>query len=262
MTQPAAPSLPIRVPLSVRLGRLLDEEILGRIPMAPARLAPGPGTVSLCFDDFPRSAWQVAGPLLAALGVKATYYVSGGLLGQCPDGLPLCTEEDVVAAFAAGHEIGCHTYAHCCATRTPIEAFAASLARNDAFLRARLPGWSAQSFAYPYGRTTLAARRAVSARFGFGRATLRGLNGRRVDRSMLRAVGLERCRGRVDVEAMIDEAARTGAWLILYTHDVVEQPSPFGCSPGELERVLRRALAAGLAVRPVGAMVEQLESPR
>lgn len=262
MAQSADLAAPIRVPLSARLSRLLGENIVGRIPVAPARLAPGPATLSLCFDDFPRSAWQVAGPLLAALGVQASYYVSGGLLGQSPDGLPLCTEEDVVAAFAAGHEIGCHTHMHCNARQTPIEAFVASLTRNDAFLRARLPGWSARSFAYPYGRTTLAARRAVAARFGFGRSTLRGLNGARLDRTMLRSVGLERCRGRVDVEAMIDEAARKGAWLILYTHDVVEQPSPFGCSPDELDRVLRRALAAGMAVRPVGAMVERLEPAR
>lgn len=262
MTQSAALAVPIRSPFTVRLRRLLDDEILGRIPVAPARLAPGPATISLCFDDFPRSAWQVAGPLLEALGVKASYYVSGGLIGQSPEGLPLCTEEDVVAAFAAGHEIGCHTYTHCRATETPVEAFTASLARNDVVLRDLLPGWSARSFAFPYGGTTLGARRAVAARFGFGRSTRRGLNGRMVDRSMLRAVGLEACRGRVDVEAMIDEAARKGAWLILYTHDVAERPSPFGCSPGELERVLRRALAAGMTALPVGAMVERLEPRR
>jgi hypothetical protein len=61
---------------------------------------------------------------------------------------------------------------------------------------------------------------------------------------------------------MIDDAARRGAWLILYTHDVAERPSPFGCSPGELERVLRRAQAAGMAMLPVGAMVERLEPRR
>lgn len=262
MTQSAAPALPIRAPLTARLRRVFDEEIAGRIKVAPARLAPGPATVSLCFDDFPRSAWQVAGPLLEALGVKASYYVSGGLLGQSPEGLPLCTGEDVEAAFAAGHEIGCHTYMHCRATETPAEAFAASLARNDAVLRDLLPGWSARSFAYPYGSTTLGARRAVAARFGFGRATRCGLNGRSLDRSMLRAVGLEGFRGRVDVEAMIDAAARKGAWLIFYTHDVAARPSPFGCSPAELERVLRCALAAGMTPLPVGAMVERLEPRR
>ncbi len=262
MTPSAAPAPPVRAPFVARLRRLLDDEIVGRIPLAPARLSPGPATVSLCFDDFPRSAWQVAGPLLEALGVKASYYVSGGLIGQSPEGLPLCTEADVVAAFAAGHEIGCHTYTHGRATETPVAAFTASLARNDAVLRDLLPGWSARSFAFPYGDTTLGARRAVAARFGFGRSTRSGLNGRMVDRSMLRAVALEAWRGRVDVEAMIDEAARKGAWLIFYTHDVAPQPSPFGCSPSELERVLRRALAAGMTALPVGAMVERLEPRR
>ena len=34
---------------------------------------------SLSFDDFPATAWTEAGPVLAAHGVRATYYVCGGL---------------------------------------------------------------------------------------------------------------------------------------------------------------------------------------
>jgi hypothetical protein len=42
------------------------------------------------------------------------------------------------------------------------------------------------------------------------------------------------------IERAFDEAAATGGWLIFYGHEVVEAPSPYGCTP----RMLRDALEA------------------
>ena len=38
-------------------------------------------------------------------------------------------------------------------------------------------------------------------------------------------------------------AKRRRAWLILYTHDVREDPSPWGCTPAALARLIDRARA-------------------
>ena len=38
------------------------------------------------------------------------------------------------------------------------------------------------------------------------------------------------------------------AWLILYTHDVAEEPSQWGCTTGALERLIDRAKADGFDV--------------
>ena len=42
----------------------------------------------------------------------------------------------------------------------------------------------------------------------------------------------------------LEAAVRRRAWLILYTHDVTEQPSPWGCTPQSLERLAEAAARA------------------
>jgi hypothetical protein len=37
---------------------------------------------------------------------------------------------------------------------------------------------------------------------------------------------------------LFEDNARCGGWLILYTHDVAEEPSAFGCTPGDFERLV------------------------
>jgi peptidoglycan/xylan/chitin deacetylase (PgdA/CDA1 family) len=56
-------------------------------------------------------------------------------------------------------------------------------------------------------------------------------------------VGIEGTDGEAIARAWIDRAAARRAWLIVYTHDVVESPSPFGCTPGALARLIDHALA-------------------
>ena len=213
------------------------------------------GVLSVAFDDFPKTAWEAGGPLLRELGVKGTYYVSGSLCGTRHDSLQAYDVDDLEAACEAGHEIGCHTYGHLHAASHAVEEYLSSIDRNAAFLAERLPGWRAGSFAYPYGSAPSRFRRALASRFGACRSTMAGVNHGYVDLSLLRAVGLERCRGnRLDVPRLIEVTARERAWLIIYTHDVCEHHSDYGCSPAELERTIRMAVAAGLDVQPVGAV--------
>ena len=49
--------------------------------VSPARLSLFRGVLTITFDDFPRSSWQMAGPVLAEHGAKATYFVSGQRVG-------------------------------------------------------------------------------------------------------------------------------------------------------------------------------------
>jgi peptidoglycan/xylan/chitin deacetylase (PgdA/CDA1 family) len=251
------PSDPLAVTRAVagRIARKLSDAAARRIVLNGARGELQRGVLSVAFDDFPKTAWEAGGPLLRELGVKATYYVSGSLCGRRHEGLQAYDEDDLEAAREAGHEIGCHTYGHLHAASHAVEEYLSSIDRNAAFLAERVPGWRAGSFAYPYGSAPSRFRRALASRFGACRSTVAGINHRRVDLSLLRAVGLERCRGsRVDVPRLIEMAARERAWLIIYTHDVCEHHSDYGCSPAELERTIRMAVAAGLDVQPVGAV--------
>lgn len=63
------------------------------------------------------------------------------------------------------------------------------------------------------------------------------------------------------VDHRLDALNRAGddAWLILYTHDVQPQPSPFGCTPALPERCSQRARTQGWAIETVGAVAAPLD---
>ena len=219
-----------------RAGRYLD--------VRPATVQPARGILSLSFDDIPASAWTEAGPILADHGVKATYYVCGGLAGGRNLDLPQFEIEHLQALQHAGHEVGCHTYEHVSTLTLSRGELDASLARNAAWVAERLDGYQMQSFAYPFGDCALGSKAIVDMRFLCGRGVRDGVNAGRVDRNLLQAIGLESRRlPGYDLEKMVEETAANRGWLIAYGHDVSDAPTPYGCRPEAIDRLIRLALA-------------------
>jgi peptidoglycan/xylan/chitin deacetylase (PgdA/CDA1 family) len=62
------------------------------------------------------------------------------------------------------------------------------------------------------------------------------------------AVGIEGENGEAVANAWLDKAKARKAWLILYTHDVADEPSQWGCTTSALERLIDRAVAEGFDV--------------
>lgn len=229
-----------------RAARHLDVEA---VQIAPAR-----GIFSLSFDDFPATAWTEAGPILAEHGVKATYYVCGGLAGGRNMDRDQYRVEHLQALHAAGHEIGCHTYGHTSALRMSREALRLSLDANAAWVAERLDGYRMTTFAWPFGDCSVEAKRYVRGRFDLARGVQDGVNAGRADRGLIRSIGLESRRlPGYDLEALMAETAERRGWLTAYGHDVSDDPTDYGCTPDDLDRVLRLAKAAGLEVLPVAA---------
>lgn len=228
-----------------RAARYLDVEA--------AAIAPPRGVFSLSFDDFPASAWTEAGPVLAAHGVRATYYVCGGLA----DGVNMDRDQFQVphlqALYAAGHEVGCHTFGHTSALRMDAEALRLSLDANAAWVAKRLDGHRMTTFAWPFGDATVSAKRIIRQRFAMARGVRDGVNAGRQDRALIKSIGLESRRlPGYDLEGLMAEAAMANGWLTAYGHDVSDRPTDYGCTPDDLDRVLRLARAAGLDIMPVG----------
>lgn len=218
---------------------------------APAAVSLDRGLLSLSFDDVPAAACRAGAAVLEAHGVRATFFVCMGLMGRAFEGAPQFEAGDLERLHAAGHEIGCHTHGHESALSTPPAAFAEALDRNAAALTATL-GQPPTAFAYPYGHVSAAAKRLAAERFAFARSVAKGLNRGPVDRARLAAHGFERRRG-LDVDRLLKRAAEERAWLILYSHDVAEDPTPYGCRPRDLARLIEAAGRAGLDVAPVTA---------
>lgn len=220
-----------------------------RLPVKPARARRRRGAVTICFDDVPKGACSLGASILEDHGCRGTYFVAGGLCGQRIGGVAMFDDDDLQTLHERGHEIGCHTFGHESVLRLGRDGLRSSLDRNAGWLRDRLGDVRMASFAYPYGHMSLPAKRVCSGRFAACRSVAGALNGDCLDLAALEAIGLERRRdGDYDPPRLIERAALERAWLILYSHDVADRPSDYGCRPSDLDRILGLAKAAGLDV--------------
>jgi hypothetical protein len=78
-----------------------------------------------------------------------------------------------------------------------------------------------------------------------------------VDLQFLRAIPLiDRQIDRDGIERAFDRVQTNNGWLIFYTHDVAEKPSPYGCSPRLIEHALKTASKRKI---PILNMAEALQ---
>lgn len=208
--------------------------------------------VSFTFDDFPRSALSEGGRRLAERGWAGTYFTAGGFCGRRVDGLDYFDRDDLVEAAEAGHEIGCHTFGHLRLPDTPAVEIEADLQRNAEFVGEVLPGHRLSSFAYPYGDLDLGKKALIARRFPVCRGIWPGINAGRMDFAQLKAVPLERrSLDGLDVESWLDQAQAARGWLIFFTHDVSDDPSPYGCTRKAFDAVADAVARRGMRVLPV-----------
>ena len=245
--------------LLTRTGRALGRWASRRFACRPFRLQPGRPIVSFTFDDFPRSAWTAGGPVLARHGVTATYYTSFGLAGRDGASGPHFTHHDLRALLSAGHEIGCHTHAHCPAWETTPEDFEASVTRNEHHLGACFPRARFRTLSYPISPPRAGTKRRMGHRFVCCRGGGQTHNAGVVDLNCLRGYFLEQSAGDArSLAAAIAASAAAGGWLILATHDVSPRPSRFGITPSFLDHALNLASASGAEILPVAAAWDRL----
>jgi peptidoglycan/xylan/chitin deacetylase (PgdA/CDA1 family) len=218
----------------------------------PAKLAFDAPLLSICFDDFPVTAATEGARILEAHGARGTYYAAAGLAetdGPCGRNF---SAQHLRALAVNGHEIGCHSFGHTDCAQRDTFATLQDLARNrDALAEMGAP--APVTLAYPYGETTSALKAALPPRFQGARGILPGLNIGRVDLAQLRAYPLFGDGAMATVRIALKRAAKRNAWVIGFTHDIADAPSPWGTSSADLETLLRTAHDLGIAVVPVSA---------
>ncbi len=200
--------------------------------------------VSFSFDDAPLSAVEVGAPLLEARGALGTYFIAMGMAGLTGPMGRFAGAGDLERLVAAGHELGCHTYSHLDCGSASVADMESDVLKN----RAALTGLGAPApatFAYPYGDVSPAAKHTLAGRFVLMRALHHGLIRDGVDLNQAPAVGIEGPDGEAVATRWLDQALSDRAWLILYTHDVADDATPWGCTPQALSRLIDRALAGG-----------------
>ncbi len=230
----------------------------GCLNRRPAKLKADEPLVSFTFDDFPKTAYTVGAAIVEKFGGRATYYAAMSLSGS-ENHLGIQFDlDDLYALAARGHEIGNHSFSHVSARKCKPSHFLQDVHRcEEAFLNAKIQTWT-RHFAYPYGETSIRMKGRLGAAMSSCRGTQPGWNGPMLDLNLLRANplygGVER---REAVDYLIKENAKRAGWIIFYTHDVSESPSPYGCTPTLLEYVARRAAEHAYRSMPVGQVVKE-----
>jgi len=217
---------------------------------------PKKSIVTFTFDDCPLSVLETALPLLEAEEWRATIYVCVGLCGITNHlGLHM-SEQDFIEVHKRGHEIADHTFSHINAKVRQPDDYLADIERNQAALTALgLP--PSQHFAYPFGDVTTPIKSLLRDRF----LTLRGVlppKSSDLDANYLPAMPLY---SGDDIEAAIAKIATlddTPLWLNLFTHDVRDNPSEYGCTSSDLESVIKAVKATNANVLSVGQAFDKI----
>jgi peptidoglycan/xylan/chitin deacetylase (PgdA/CDA1 family) len=180
-------------------------------------------------------------------------------MGQTGPTGPIFLPDDIGPLLARGHELGCHTFAHCHSWETPTRAFLRSVERNASELGGLSPRTTFETFSYPISPPRPATKRATAARFACCRGGGQTFNEGTADLAYLNAYFLEKDRQRPEaIERTIDANCRAKGWLILATHDVCVDPTPYGCTPAVFERIVRYASKSGARILPVVDVVRTL----
>lgn len=201
--------------------------------------------ISFTFDDFPRSALTVGGRMLTDYGWKGTYYAAMGLMGSTTSAGPMFTRIDLDDLLTTGHELACHTFDHTSCFSVSTGQFVDDCANNRLRVATLLRRYPLRNFSFPHGHATLAAKHLLRTTYDTCRSVEWGINSDPVDLGFLRANPIY---SRFEIERLrqlIRINSRTNGWLILYTHDVGTNPTPYGCTPEYFNEVLRCALESG-----------------
>lgn len=225
----------------------LTQRLARHLRTAPATVSPKTPLVSFTFDDAPVCACTTGAVMLDAYGAKGTYYIAGGQIGTRSLHWQLADDSHIAALHESGHEIGSHTYSHAFMPNLGTDAIVAESRRNRERLHAVVPGLPLENFAFPYGFGSVAAKRALAGIYASSRSIVTGLNVGRTDLQFLRANPLMNVwTDPTGIARLMDDALACNGWLIFYGHDVVERPSPYGCTPSLLEAALGLAADRGI----------------
>lgn len=213
--------------------------------------------LSFTFDDAPTSVLDTALPLLEARGWAATVYIATGLMGTTNHHGRMMDGKQIAEVHARGHEIAAHSHEHRNQALRPTADVMRSIDESHRVL-ADIGIPDAVSYAWPYGQARPSLKRALAERY----TSLRGIGQRTHRRAVdLNQVGSWKLFTGRGVERVMDELDRLEArpgWMTVFTHDVRENCSEWGCTPAELERVAERVAEMDVDVLPVARAVERL----
>jgi len=215
--------------------------------------------ISISFDDFPQSVMENALPLLNQQDWKATFYVAAGLEGTTNHLGRHFEASDITTLLEQNHEIGCHTYNHVNIIEISDNVIDKEIKDNAQALEAlNVP--PLQSFAYPYGETNTKRKRYLESRFTAMRGIVPGIHHNKADLNQIKSMQIYHGPDIDRAITAINSLKSNPGWLTLFTHDVRENPSSFGCTPDDFARVIQAIIESGAVVLPIQRAIDVIQS--
>lgn len=216
--------------------------------------------ISFTFDDAPRSAFKEGGRILEKYGFAGTYYIALTFLDKLNSEVSF-SKMDLTKAMEQKHELACHTFKHIDLSKTKLLDSVADIRENSERFSVLFPEQRFHNFSYPFGAETLGVKKFLAEEFRSARGIGHGLNTGKTDLANLKTIKLYRDRHSIEeIKSYIDTAIAKKAWLIFYTHDVEENPSPYGCAPTYFEAVVKACADKKLNVLTIDKTLDLLES--
>ncbi len=211
----------------------------------PHRLVGQKPVVSFTFDDVPASAIQVGARILEQHNAAGTFYLSSCFADEYNLELQQYRTKDIKTLLDGGHEIGCHTHNHSNIQMLSSTEITQDLKHNKSVLQEHLGDHDLVSFSYPFGCTSITAKRVVGRCFATARGVNPGLNKGFVDLTQLKANAIySGVMTEARISELIDRNAQKKSWLIFYTHDISNTPTPYGCTTELFEYAVEKATAS------------------
>lgn len=219
------------------------------------------GVISFSFDDAPKSACHRGAAILEKHHCLGTWYVAGALTDTLDQGHMSHSVQDIQNLREKGHHVGCHTFSHIACSGLDHNQLNNEFQRNDAFLNQCGLSERPLHFSFPLGAFDLKSKTIAGQRFASCRITGGGIQTGFADLNALKTERLYEKDMPLDtLRQLVQTNAEKKGWLIFYSHDVANTPSPWGCTPELLENAVQLALASGCKVLPVDQAIQYWQS--
>lgn len=249
-----SPSRSITAKISRRITQWRTADPLGIKPVKPI--------VSFTFDDFPKSAANEGAGILDHVGGKGTFYACTSLAGTQTATGEQFDKSDIDSLLNSGHEIGAHTHTHLDCSKAKLSDIRLDIELNIRHLEG-MGVSNIHQFAYPYGETRPSLKQELTDWFETARGVLPGINTVTSDRLQLRSFELTPDAKTVRRAAAAIRAAHYNpTWIVIFTHDVSQTPSPFGTYRQDLKQLAEMARDIDADILSVGAAMEKMQTLR
>jgi len=216
--------------------------------------------VSFSFDDFPKTAISVGATLLEQENWRGTYYTSAALANSTNHHGKHFDAKDLCDLETRGHEIAGHTLSHIDVTKVALPKLLGECEQNRLALAEMGVQGPICNFAYPFGNVSASLKAELSSNFRSMRGIQDGAHYGRADLNELKSQALDTPAHMAKAHKIIEGLPNRPGWLILFTHDIVENPSDWGCTPAQFARIVAAVKQSGAEVLPVDQALDKLEA--